>query len=526
MRKIEIFDSTLRDGAQSESVSFSVEDKCNIARALDQLGVDFIEAGNPFSNPKDAEFFRRAPGLGLTHAKLTAFGSTRRRGMAVEEDGNCAALLAAGTQWVTIFGKSSRWQVEHVLEASPQENLEMIADTIRYLCAAGKLVIFDAEHFFDGYKQDPYYAEQVLRVARQAGAERLVLCDTNGGCFPEEIGEVTGRMDRLFPGRIGIHCHDDMGCAVAGAMAAVQAGAVQVQGTCTGFGERCGNTNLSTVIANLQLKRDYCCIPEGRLPQLTRTARYISEVSNMQLSHAMPYVGKSAFAHKGGMHVDGVKKNTAAFEHIGPEQVGNQRQILLSEVSGRTALLAKVHEVVPDLSKSSPELGMLVERLKELEFQGYQFEAATASFEMVVLKELGRFTPFFHLELFRIIGEQDCADRHMASAMVKLRVGDRYEITADEGDGPVHALDRALRKALEVFYPSLAGVRLIDYKVRVMDSKATAALVRVLIESSDGENVWTTVGVSTDIINASMHALSDSMEYKLYRDLVLNPERI
>ena len=522
MQQIEIFDSTLRDGAQSESVSFSVEDKLNIVRALDQLGISFIEAGNPHSNPKDAEFFRRAGELRLTHAKLAAFGSTRRRGVSASEDKNCAALLEAGTKWVVLFGKSSRWQVQEVLGATPEENLEMIFDTVRFFVQADRQVIFDAEHFFDGYKQDPYYAELALRTAREAGACRLVLCDTNGGCFPDEIGTITGRMTALFPGRVGIHCHDDIGCAVAGAVAAVAAGAVQVQGTCTGFGERCGNTNLSTVIANLQLKRGYRCIPEDRISRLTRTARYVSEVSNMHLSHAMPYVGKSAFAHKGGMHVDGVKKNPAAFEHIDPEQVGNQRQILLSEVSGRAALLAKVHEFVPGLSKHSPELEVLVEKLKELEYQGYQFEAATASFEMVVLKELGRFTPFFEVELFRIIGEQDSANRHMASAMVKLRVGDRFEITADEGDGPVHALDRALRKALEVFYPSLGGVRLTDYKVRVMDSKATAALVRVLIESSDGENVWTTVGVSTDIINASMRALCDSMEYKLYRDLALN----
>ncbi|MEM1483815.1 citramalate synthase [Oscillospiraceae bacterium PP1C4] len=523
MKKIEIFDSTLRDGAQSENVSFSVEDKLNIVRALDEMGISYIEAGNPYSNPKDAEFFQRVRNLRLHGSRLVAFGSTRRRGISVAEDKNCTALLNAGTDCVAIFGKSSDWQVHEVLGTTPEENLRMITETVRCFVEAGKRVFFDAEHFFDGYKHNPYYSVQTLHAAADAGAYKLVLCDTNGGCFPDEIAQITGEMDTLFPGKIGIHCHDDAGCAVANSLAAVKAGADHVQGTYIGFGERCGNTNLSTIIANLQLKLGYWCIPYDRISRMTQTARLISEVSNMRLSHSMPYVGKSAFAHKGGMHVDGVKKNTAAFEHINPELVGNRRQILLSEVSGRTALMTKIIELVPNFSKDSPALNVLINKLKKLEYEGYQFEAATASFELVVLKELGRFTPFFEMELFRIIGEQDTANRHMASAMVKLRVGDQYEITADEGDGPVHALDRALRKALEVFYPKLACVRLIDYKVRVMDTgKATAALVRVLVESADGENVWTTVGVSTDIINASIHALIDSMEYKLYKDSTEN----
>ncbi len=411
--------------------------------------------------------------------------------------------------------------MREVLGTTPEENLRMIEETVRYLVQAGKRVFFDAEHFFDGYKHNPYYTLQTLHAAAAAGAYKLVLCDTNGGCFPEEIANMTADAVSQFPGKIGIHCHNDTGCAVANALAAVRAGADHVQGTYTGFGERCGNTNLSTVIANFQLKLDYRCIPDDRVCRMTKTARIISEISNMSLPHSTPYVGESAFAHKGGMHVDGVKKNTAAFEHIAPSVVGNRRQILLSEVSGRSALISKISEVVPDLSRDSPALELLVDKLKELEHEGYQFEAATASFEIVVLKELGRLKPFFELELFRIIGEQDTHNRHMASAMVKLRVDDRYEMTADEGDGPVHAMDRALRKALEVFYPKLAGVKLIDYKVRVMDTgKATAALVRVLVESTDGESVWTTVGVSTDIINASTRALIDSMEYKLYKDSV------
>ncbi len=519
MSKIEIFDSTLRDGAQGETVSFSVEDKLNIARVLDRLGVDYIEAGNPFSNPKDAEFFRRARELGLERSRLVAFGSTRRRNMPVEQDRNCQALLESGVECVAVFGKSSQWQVREVLGTTQEENLRMIYDTVSYLTKAGKRVFFDGEHFFDGYKQNPYYAEQTLRAAQEAGAYRLVLCDTNGGCFPDEIQGIVGEMCKKFPGMIGIHCHDDTGCAVANTLAAVHGGVVHVQGTYIGIGERCGNTNLSTVIADLQLKQGYPCIPADRVREMTQAARQISEICNIHLPHTMAYVGESAFAHKGGMHVDGVMKNSAAFEHISPEAVGNRRQILLSEVAGRAALAAKVQTFLPDLPENAPEVARLVDTLKELEFEGYQFEAAAASFELVVLKQLKRFTPFFQLVLFRIIGEQDQADRHMASAMVKLRVGERYEITADEGDGPVHALDRALRKALEVFYPTLAGVRLIDYKVRVMEAgKATASMVRVLIESSDGRHMWTTVGVSKDIINASMRALVDSMEYKLYQD--------
>ena len=519
MEKIEIFDSTLRDGAQSENVSFSVEDKLNIVQALDKMGIDYIEAGNPYSNPKDAEFFEKLKDVRLSYSKIVAFGSTRRRGITPEEDKNCQALLAAQTEYVAVFGKSSEWQVREVLGAQLAENLEMIRDTVAYLAKAGKHVFFDAEHFFDGYKQNPYYTLQTLRAADEAGAYKLVLCDTNGGCFPDEVAKIVKEMQSYFPGKIGIHCHDDVGCAVANTMAAVEAGANHVQGTYVGFGERCGNTNLSTVIGNLQLKRNYVCVPADCVRRMTQTARLICEVSNMRLAHTMPYVGKAAFAHKGGMHVDGVRKNSESFEHIHPELVGNRRHILLSEVSGRSALIAKVQEFIPGIDKNSPELIRLLEKLKEMERVGYQFEGATASLELLILKELGRFEPFFEMELFRIIGEQDCADRHMASAMVKLRVGDRFEITADEGDGPIHALDRALRKALEVFYPSLAGVRLVDYKVRVMEAgQATASRVRVLIESSDGENIWTTVGASTDIINASIQALVDSMEYKLYRD--------
>lgn len=518
MQKIDIFDSTLRDGAQGEGVSFSVEDKLKIMESLDTLGISYIEAGNPFSNPKDAAFFQRAALTPPKNAKLVAFGSTRRRGIPAEDDQNCAALLEAGTDFVSVFGKSSDWQARQVLGVELSENLEMIRDTVRFFTSHGKHLFYDAEHFFDGYKSNPQYSIETLRAAAEAGAFRLVLCDTNGGCFPHEVSRITAEMEKLFPGKISIHCHNDVGCAVANSVAAVRSGAVEVQGTYIGFGERCGNTNLSTVIADLQLKLGYQCLPAASMENLTSTACLISEVSNMRLPRSMPYVGKSAFAHKGGMHVDGVNKNSAAFEHVPPASVGNRRHILLSEVSGRTAMMRKVEQFAPDLTKNSPEAAHLMERLKEQEFAGYQYEAATASFELLVLRELGRFTSFFEPVFFRILGEQEGSSHHTSTAIVKLRVGDEFEITADEGDGPVHALDKALRKALEVFYPNLAGVRLVDYKVRVMDSKATAALVRVLIESSDGENMWTTVGVSQDIINASLQALVDSMEYKLYID--------
>ena len=516
---MEIFDSTLRDGAQGESITFTVDDKLNIVRALDKLGVRYIEAGNPGSNPKDLEFFERAHALELQHAELVAFGSTRRRDITAGEDKNLAALLTAGTKTVTIFGKSWDMHVTEIIRTTLEENLAMIADTIGFLRQNGREVIFDAEHFFDGYKHNPAYALRTLETARNAGAVCAVLCDTNGGCFPDEIDSIVREAGKVgIP--VGIHCHNDTGCAVANSMAAVGAGAVQVQGTFLGFGERCGNANLSTIIANLQLKRDTQCIPSDQLHRLTKTARYIAEVTNLVLEGTMPYVGKSAFAHKGGMHVDGVNKNSVSFEHVSPESVGNKRNILLSEVSGRTAILGKINQFDASLTKDSPETQELVDLLKELEHQGYQFEAASASLELVVQKHLHKFQPFFELEDFKVIGERmDEEHYNLSSAMVKIRVGDEVEITAHEGKGPVHALDIALRKAVMRFYPSLGSMRLTDYKVRVMEPKdATAAAVRVLIESADESNVWTTVGVSSDIINASLLALVDSIEYKLMHD--------
>lgn len=519
MKKIDIFDSTLRDGAQGEGISFSADDKLKILQKLDHFGVAFAEAGNPGSNPKDLEFFRRASGLKLKNTKLVAFGSTRRKNIGAAEDENVNALLTADTEYVAIFGKSWRLHTEAILNVTPKENLEMISDTISYLTGKGKKVIFDAEHFFDGYKNDSEFALSVLKTAEKSGAVLIALCDTNGGCFPEEIGQITEKAVQAVNIPIGIHCHNDSGCAVACSMAAVKAGAVHVQGTFIGIGERCGNTNLSTVIPNLQLKAGYDCIPESSMEELTETACYIAEIANVKLAGGMPYVGGNAFGHKGGMHADGVAKRSESFEHIPPETVGNARSFLLSEVSGRSTVLSKLKSFDGKLDKSSPETARILNRLKELENAGYQFEAAGASFELLVLKELGRFQPFFHIEHFHVISTQsyDTDEINKANAMVKIKVGSRFEITADEGDGPVNAIDRALRKALEVFYPQLKKTHLVDYKVRVIAAgDSTAANTRVLIESTDGERVWTTVGASKDIIDASLKALLDSIEYFLH----------
>ena len=519
-RSIEIFDTTLRDGAQGEGISFSLEDKLNIAQKLCKLGIAFIEAGNPGSNPKDMEFFRRAGELELGETQLVAFGSTRKKDTPVERDEGCAALLSAGTRWVAIFGKSWDLHVRDVLRTTLPENLRMIRDTVSFLKEQGRQVVFDAEHFFDGYKSDPDFARQAVLAARDAGADRIVLCDTNGGTFPEEIGRVTQEMVELLGVPVGIHAHNDTGCAVAAAMAAVEAGASQVQGTYIGFGERGGNTNLSTIIPNLQLKKGYRCIPDEKMVRIGKTARFIAEVTNLALPANMPYVGRSAFAHKGGMHVDGVTKNAATFEHITPEAVGNRRSILLSEFAGRSAIASKVAELDSSITRDSQVTAELIEKLKGREYQGYAYESAAASFELFARKELGKYRPAFDLEYFKILGEQPAVkvDRS-CSAIIKVRVGESIEMTSAEGDGPVHALDIALRKALEVFYPSLSEVRLIDYKVRVMESHmATAATVRVIIESTDGLSTWTTVGCSADIIDASWQALRDSMEYKLMRD--------
>jgi len=517
-RRIEILDSTLRDGAQGEGISFSVNDKLNIVETLVQFGIDFIEAGNPGSNPKDLEFFGKASDLKLGHAKLCAFGSTRRHNVAACDDANIKSLLAANTPVVVIFGKAWELHVTEILRISLEENLELVRDTIEYLRSESKEVIFDAEHFFDGYKASESYAMSVLSAAAEGGATTLVLCDTNGGTLPSDIYNITKKVVEAFPGKkIGIHCHNDIDCAVASTLMAVEAGATHVQGTFIGIGERCGNANLSAIIPNLVLKRGFECCRDMSI--LSDTARKIAEISNTQIDNTKPYVGASAFAHKGGMHIDGVLKKSCSFEHIDPALVGNKRRFLMSEVSGRSTVLAKIKHFAPHLEKNSKETSEILEKLKELEHYGYHFEAADASFELLVKKVLGLYKPAFRLVMYKIMSEFPVAEGEMpASATIKVEVDGKEEMTAVMGNGPVNALDLALRKALVVFYPSIKEMRLTDYKVRVLESNCTtAARVRVLIETTDEKSTWTTVGVSNDIIEASLIALVDSIEYKLLK---------
>lgn len=519
-KKLTILDSTLRDGAQGEGISFSVRDKIAVCRTLNELGVGYIEAGNPASNPKDAEFFREVKGLKFLNSKLTAFGSTRRRGVTAETDPGVKALLAAETPAVTVFGKSWDFHATDILRVTLKENLDMIFDTVRYLTDCGKEVIFDAEHFFDGYKNNPDYAIKAIRTAEEAGAAAVCLCDTNGGCFPDEVDKIVRAAVNALSIPVGIHTHDDAGMAVANSVTAVLCGATQVQGTLIGFGERCGNANLSTIAADLQLKRGYKCFPDENMKNLTLYCRRIAEIANVRLNRGMPYVGESAFAHKAGMHIDGVSKASFSFEHVSPDSVGNTRRFLMSEVAGRSTILEKVRKVDPSVTKDSPVTAEIVAKIKEMEFFGYQFEGADASFELLIRKSLGAYKPFFTLEKFKTIGEQISGeDFSPATAVVKVSVDGTSEISAAEGNGPVNALDVALRKALERFYPSLKEFALTDYKVRILDSKETSsAKTRVLIESGDGKDIWTTVGVSRDIIEASLTALKDAIEYKLIKD--------
>ena len=517
-KKVFIFDSTLRDGAQGEGVSFSVRDKLKVVESLDNLGVDYIEAGNPGSNSKDLEFFKEVKKLNLKNAKLTAFGSTRRKNIDIESDTNVQALLKAETPAVAIFGKSWDFHATDIIRTTLEENLNMIEDTISFFKEKGKEVIFDAEHFFDGYKSNPEYSLKTLESAVKSGASVLALCDTNGGTFPNEIKDIVELVVSKFPDTIvGIHAHDDTGMAVANSVSAVLAGSKHVQGTYLGFGERCGNANLSTIIANLQVKAGYNCIPEENMKMLTDTANKISEISNMIIPNNMPYVGQSAFAHKGGMHIDGVNKASHSFEHINPEKVGNRRRFLMSEVSGRGSILSSVQKIDPSITKDSKEAQKIIDELKRLEHLGYQYEGAESSFELVVRKVLGKYKPKFNIDFFKTIVENDVLTEGLSSSsMIKISVEGKDEITAALGKGPIDALDKSLRKALEVFYPQLKDVYLTDYKVRVLDTEnTTSAIVRVLIESTDGKNKWNTIGISHDIIEASLIALKDSIEYKL-----------
>ncbi len=517
--KIILFDSTLRDGSQAESISYSVGDKIAILKALDKCGIDYIESGNPGSNPKDIEFFEQLKDVEMKHAKLCAFGSTRKSNIGVEDDRNIKAILKANTPAVAIFGKTSVFHITDIIRTTLDENLKMIEETIRYLVENGKEVTFDAEHFFDGYFLDKDYALEVLKVAEKGGASYLTLCDTNGGTLPFDVYNIVKSLKKQLNTPLGIHCHDDSGLGVANSLMAVDAGARQVQGVFLGFGERCGNANLASIISNLQLKMGYDCLPEEYMKNLTGTAIKIAEISNYNMSGREPFVGKSAFAHKGGMHIDAVLKAPESFEHIKPELVGNERRILMSEVAGRSTIVNLMQEINPNLTKKSEETTRVMNRIKDLEHQGYQFEGAESSVRLLIRKELNKYKPFFTIEDYKIIGSQPKTENTGASAMVKVNVDGASEINAAEGDGPVNALDKALRKALEVFYPKLKEVRLVDFKVRVIDKGATASKVRVLIESTDGKEIWTNVGVSTDIIEASLIALVDSLEFKLLRDM-------
>jgi 2-isopropylmalate synthase len=531
--RISLFDSTLRDGAQAEGISFSVLDKLKIVKLLDDLGVDYAEAGNPGSNPKDLEFFQEVSKLQLNHVKLVAFGATRRRDIAVAEDANIISILSAQTDAVAIFGKSWDFQVTDIIRTSLKENLAMIRDTIAYLVSHGKEVIFDAEHFFDGYLANPTYAMETVMVAVEAGAASVALCDTRGGVIPSVIAKATKVVfDALatdYPDvMIGIHTHNDCACAEASSLMAVESGARQVQGTLVGFGERCGNACLATLIPTLQLKMGLEVLSSEALSRLTLVARSVAEIANVSIPRGTAYIGRSAFTHKGGMHIDGIGKNPESFEHINPELVGNERRLLMSEVAGRAMVLKRIQRYAPELDKEAPQTKHIIDVLKNMEMNGYQFEGAESSFELVIAKHLGKHSSYFTLDHYKTFGERPLMGSSDTShtAVVKVAVNGTSGIAVAQGDGPVHALDRALRKVLEDFYPSLKHIHLSDFKVRVLDSKdATAAKVRVLIETTDGETSWSTVGVSTDIIDASWLALVDSIEYKLMKEGVLPPNK-
>ncbi len=519
MEKIILYDTTLRDGMQAEGVTFSLEDKLAIAKSLDQLGVDYIEGGYAASNPKEMQFFREVAKLSLKSSKITAFGSTRRADCKVSQDVSLNAILACKTRTAALVGKAWDMHVTKVLGCSLEDNLDICADSVRYLKKKGLETIFDAEHFFDGYKNNSDYAVKVLSAVAEAGADTIVLCDTNGGCLPEEVYEITKTVCKTLSGIVtGIHTHNDTDCATANCLAAVRAGARHIQGTANGLGERCGNANLCTVIPNLALKMGFDVLSAEKIKTLTKLSRFVFEIANLAPVMNMPYVGESAFAHKAGLHVNALRKNKRTYEHINPELIGNERRFLISELSGRSNVLAELEKakIAEDKELAAKILG----RVQELENQGYQFEAANASFDLLVRKVMGTHKPAFDLIKYHVNVEQRQADSTVTEATVKLKVGHVIEHVVAEGDGPVNALDAALRKSLERFYPNLRDVHLIDYKVRVVNPReGTAAKVRVIIESRDKNSVWGTVGVSENIIEASWQALVDSVEYKLQKDL-------
>ncbi len=513
---IQIYDTTLRDGTQREGISLSCADKLRIALKLDQLGVAFIEGGWPGSNPKDAEFFERASEMSWKHAQIAAFGSTCRVNGTPEDDDNLRALLKSQAPVCTVVGKTWTLHVTEVLRASRDENLRIIEESLAYLRAEGRRVIYDAEHFFDGYRADPGYALETLRAAMRGGAETLVLCDTNGGSLPWEVAQIVGEVKAALDYPLGIHTHNDGECAVANSLAAVRAGVIQVQGTINGYGERCGNANLCSLIPDLELKLGLSCLPEGNLRLLTDVSHFVAEVANLAPDEHQPYVGKSAFAHKGGLHVAAMRRNHATYQHVSPDLIGNQSRVVVSELSGRGNLLSKAEEYGLDAAADGQVLSELLNTIKQLEAEGFSFEAAEASVAMMMKRRQPDYQPPFELIDFLVNVEHRQGRGTFAEATVKVRVNGQVYHTAAEGNGPVNALDTALRKALTPIYPQLADFHLADYKVRILDGdQGTGATTRVLIDTRNGTRRWSTVGASTNIIEASWRALADSIEYGL-----------
>jgi 2-isopropylmalate synthase len=514
-RQIDLYDTTLRDGMQGEGISLSAAEKVRVARSLDRLGVHFIEAGFPSSNPKEIELFELLAREHFENATICAFGMTRRRDVPAEEDAALRLLAESFAPASTLVGKTWKLHLQKVIHASPEQNLEIIADSVSYLRKAGKRVIYDAEHFFDGYREDSGYALRCLEVAIEAGAENVTLCDTNGSSLPPQIAEATrDAVSQLGAGRVGIHTHNDAECAVANSIAAVEEGASLVQGTMNGVGERCGNANLVSILPSLQLKLGYSCVSDEQLASLTSVAHFVAEVCNLTPDPNQPYVGRNAFAHGGGMHVAGVRADARTFEHVDPEVVGNRRELLVSELSGKGTVLARAEAAGIELDSAGARRA--VERLKELEHRGYHFEAADASFDLMLRREGGGYEPLFRLESFRVITDKREDGKVQTEATIKVWAkGERLVRTA-EGNGPVNALDRALRDAIADMYPRLREIDLVNYKVRIIDEhKGTAAVTRVLIDASDGHDTWGTLGVSENIIEASWEALVDSLEYAM-----------
>jgi 2-isopropylmalate synthase len=515
MTKIELYDTTLRDGMQGEGMSLSAEEKLRVAHRLDELGIDLIEAGFPSSNPKEIELFELLAGESFGSARIAGFGMTRRRGMSAEEDPALRVLADCFAPVCTLVGKSWGLHLEKVVKVDREENLRMIVDSVAFLVGQGKEVIYDAEHFFDGFADDENYALRCLRAASEAGAATVVCCDTNGGTLPDRLGSVMAEVVESLGGagaRVGIHCHDDSGCGVANTLAGVQHGATHVQGTMNGYGERCGNANLVTIVPNLQLKLGYQCLDDDQLTSLTAAAHFLDELLNFTPDPDQPYVGRNAFAHKGGMHVAGVSADPATFEHVDPSIVGNRRQVLISELSGKGTVHARARDAGITLDDAAA--ARVSDRVKELEHEGYHYEAADGSFELLLRKETGDYEPLFRLESWRAIVEKRADGRVETEATIKIWVdGERYVRTA-EGNGPVNALDRALRDALVEIHPHLADIDLVNFKVRILDeAKGTGAVTRVLLDASDGDAVWGSIGVSENVIEASWEALVDSLEY-------------